>query len=200
MKTFEAIFQHGKFYDAKTKSRIFIKEGAKATLVLDDKDVMKSDPYNEKQEIDKTIDVLADIKEKIAARKLSAYKKIASANASVNFIIKAGKKDSNGNYPVSCIFTLVLLQDLYMVQRRATDAYGVVYSSPCIVEKANPELPCFEKIQAYSLNDAYMKTYDWYFAHYGKPTTNIYQHFSLVDGEGQKHFGQLRMFPLKLNF
>jgi hypothetical protein len=195
MEAFKAIFQHGKLYNRETKQRIHIAEKAMVTIILENKDIMSNDPYNEEHEVEEDLEILKEIEKKLEEKKIASYKKIASANSYLTFEIKAGKKSKAGSQALSYKCRLKILNDLYIIQKNSTNCYGVVYPCSCIVEETFPNIPFFEKIHAYSLNDAYMKTYDWYFTHYGKPTTNIYDHFSLENKAGQNHLCQLRMFP-----
>ena len=98
---------------------------------------------------------------------------------------------------IECNFTVVLNQSLFLLKKFKNSLYGIVYPCCCTVEKETIEnLKHFEPVYAYSLNDAYMKTYDTYFALYGKPTTNIYNSFQLVINKIEsKILALLRMWP-----
>jgi hypothetical protein len=189
MKAFEAVYRHGKLYDQETKKRILIKEGAIAILVLQEKYLMNEDPYNKPVKCKNSDDLLAEIE----GKKYYSSKKLAGINDKLSFVIKAGKNTDTKSNRIECEFTINLLEDLFLFQKTKETKYGLVYPCACVVESAN-SLQSFEPIYAYSLNDAYMKTYDFYFALYGKPTANIYDHFWLINGDDKKLLAQLRMY------
>lgn len=75
-------------------------------------------------------------------------------------------------------FEVTLLEDLYIVRAKIAD--GQVKVEPCACVVANQsgyDLPYFEPVNAFSLNDAYSKTYVLYFNVFGKATTNVYDSF-----------------------
>lgn len=192
MKIFNAIYVHGKLYDIESEKRIILDENAKLNVIVEEKYILEKDPYNSPGESQSEEDLIASINKK----KYADYKKLASVGEKLNFIIKAGKKGKHKS-AIECTFTVILNQSLFLLKKHKNSQYGVVYPCSCVVEEEKTKfLKHFEPVFAYSLNDAYMKTYDTYFALYGKPTTNIYNNFQLINKDKPILLSQLRMWPV----
>ena len=190
-KTFDAVYRYGKLYDAETKTRILVAEGAKLLVIVNEIDILPKDPYNHYEE-PRTKEA---IEEELKRKKFFRYRLLAERDSCLQFQIKAGKANKNGKYRMEHTFTVRLLSELYMVQKTKANKYGIVYPASCVVESVTGDLPNFEPIYAYSLNDAYMKTYNFYFALFGKPTINIYNnYFLLKDGKQESLFSK-RIWP-----
>lgn len=190
---FNVIFAHGKLYDKETKNRILIDESSEAYVIIEESFLLENDPYNHESELSSEEEIISELQSKDYAE----FKKLADAHSKMHFYINAGKK-GKGQKVMSCQFTLRLLEPLYLIKKEAKSQKGVVHSCSCIVEKEDTkQLQFFEPIHAYSLNDAYMKTYDSYFALYGKPTINIYTNFKLLRNDKIELLSELRMWPLK---
>lgn len=175
--TFEAEYRYGKLYDKKTGKRILIAEDANVTIVVNNTDILDKDIFNHAFQTRSKEAIEEEIKE----YKYYRYWLFASRGSLLRFQIKAGKTGRGKTKVINRNFNLRILSELYMVQKKENDIKGVVYPTTCVVESVEGGLANFEPIYAYSLNDAYMKTYDFYFALYGKPTTNIYSNFQLIE-------------------
>jgi hypothetical protein len=178
--TLDAEYRYGKLYNVETGKRILIAEDAKVMVIVKEGDILEKDPYNHYIEPPKKEKIEKELEEKKKANKCFRYELIAERGSYLKFQIKAGKANKDGKYFIERTFKVKLLAELYMVQKKEGDSNGVVYPACCVVESVEGELPRFEPIYAYSLNDAYMKTYDFYFALFGKPTTNIYNNYFLI--------------------
>jgi hypothetical protein len=193
MKAYKAIIRHGKLYDLESNKRIFIKENGKLIIAIDESQLLKEDPYNKPLKMvteDENLEY-----EKALRKKHFSVKLIASTSDELKFTIKAGKNTETSNYAMQCTFRVKLLGNLYMLQKHKENEYGLVSPCPCIVDfDYGSELKNFEQIYAYSLNDAYSKTYEYYFSLYGKSTINIYNNFYLIKEAKEKLLAQLRMF------
>ena len=192
MKIFNANYLHGKLYDVESGKRIILDENASLDIIVQEKYILEKDPYNVEAEIKSEEELLESIQKK----KYAAYKKLAQVGDKLTFVIKAGKM-GKGQVSIESTFTVVLKQSLYLTKRYENSLYGLVYPCSCVVEEETTnKLLHFEPVHAYSLNDAYMKTYDTYFALYGKPTTNIYNNFRLTVNKKSTLLFQLRMWPV----
>ncbi|ANE50632.1 hypothetical protein [Flavisolibacter tropicus] len=189
MKSFNVVYRYGKLYDRDTNKRILISEEAEFGLFIEEYKLLSVDPYNKPTPPRDAEQLYKEIQEK----KYYSFKKIAERGDTLEFTIKAGRAKGQTKYKVQCTFTLRLLEELYMFKKENTTASAVVYGCNCVVDAVRgDQLSGFEPIYAYSLNDAYMKTYDFYFALYGKPTANIYNEFDLINGMGRTPLRQLR--------
>ncbi|GAB3589595.1 hypothetical protein [Hymenobacter daeguensis] len=114
------------------------------------------------------------------------------------FQISAGTVHTNGRKKrIVSWFEVELLEDLYLTRKTRTGA-GTVADCKCVVRRElDQRLTFFEPVYAYSLNDAYSKTYVLYFNIFGKGTTNVYTHFYLGSqeaGPSEEPLEKLRKF------
>jgi hypothetical protein len=190
MKAFKAVYRHGKLYDLENNKRILIKEDGMLNLLIDDNQLMQEDPYNKPLQGKNS----EELKLEIENKKYHSFKLLAQRDENLVFKIKAGKNTETKKYSMECSFKLRLLSDMYLFQKTKETIYGLIYPCACVVEEASASLKNFEPVYAYSLNDAYMKTYDFYFSLFGKPTANIYNHFWLIQGDKKTLLSKLRMY------
>lgn len=194
MKAYKAIIEHGKLYDQETKKRIHIHEGSNFIITIEERFLSSEDPYNVFEDPASPDEILARIK----AKEYYRFKKLADRGSEMSFTIKAGKRHEKATQAMECCFKVKLNEELYLIQKSAGDTAGVVFECNCVVEEEiTKRLNFFEPVYAYSLNNAYMKTYDSYFSLYGKPTANIYNHFYLHQNKDRLFLADLRTWSLK---
>jgi hypothetical protein len=192
---FKTVYRHGKLYDTATNKRIVLQEGSVVELIVQEKDILNLDAYNLELAPTKSEDVHQALVIKKEKGKVFSFKKIADQGNCLSFTIKAGKRNTKtGTYAIESKFVVRLLSDLYMIRKDEKDIYGKVSDCSCVVESAL-NLDNFEPFYAYSLNDAYTKTYEFYFSLYGKSTTNVYNSFWLHDGKDKTLLSQFRVYP-----
>ena len=210
MKTLRAEFRNNQLWNldapAAEPERLVFRDGSEVVITLrDGADLHKPDPGNVPYEMPSDLH-LADMRRKahFAGEALLAEEKgkffqsrcIMERGELLYFTISAGIKHSGGRTDhFESYFVLELLEDLYLV-RTKPDGQGEVTPCRCVVRtESGNNLRFFEPVHAYSLNDAYSKTYVLYFSIFGKGTTNVYTHFSVKPLRGKKHLLQeLRHF------
>lgn len=73
---------------------------------------------------------------------------------------------------------MTLLEDLYIYNKKKEPKDARFFECQCLVSKCLDEgFMFFEPTYAKSLNDAYTKTYELYFAMFGKSTANAFDRF-----------------------
>lgn len=168
MKAYTAKYQHGFIYDQQTGKRLLIANGSDLTVTVMEKDLLDQDPYNEPLIPSNVDEKLINLKDKGYIEGL----KIMSKGEALYFEISAGfkgKKEDRNIYQ----FVIVLQEDLFGARKSSGKDYDLI-DCKCIIKECRTEnLEFFEEIHSYSLNDAYMKTYDFYFRLFGKPSANV---------------------------
>lgn len=201
MKTIRAEFRNHQLWNLdaplENPERLVFKNGSEVVITLRSADdLYKQDPGNEPYEIPENLR-LADAKRRLqfAAQatvaeetdnKFFESRCIMKRGELLYFTISAGIKHTGGRKEhFDSYFEVELLEDLYLVRKTKTGK-GEVAPCHCIVRaETGNNLRFFEPVHAYSLNDAYSKTYVLYFSIFGKGTTNVYTHFSLEPRRGK---------------
>jgi hypothetical protein len=190
LKTCEVVYRHGKFYDKENGTRLIIKEGATLGIEIYKTNLLEIDPYNMPLQKVASEKLLKAIEKK----NFHSFKKIADKSDFLSFTIKAGKRTDKGGCAIQCDFSVTLLSDLYLFKKTPETVYGLVFDCSCVVDSTTGSLENFEPIYAFSLNDAYTKTYDWYFGFFGKSTTNVYNNFWLIKNNEKKLLSKIRIY------
>ena len=166
MKTKNAVYQYGHLYD-ELGQRILLAESSRIEIIFNERDVLPNDPYNSELKARSTEEIKQALKKSKYIEGICALK----ANSIVYFEISAGFKHKKKEHAIYK-FQVRLLDDLYLARKEKDKNYSIT-DCHCIVEKClSKNLEYFEPIYGKSLNNAYMKTYDFYFRLYGSPTTN----------------------------
>lgn len=180
MKAYDIVYKYGHLYDKNTQKRLIIKDGAKITITIDTKDLLEKDPNIIEMEILNNEKKEMQIKEFSDRLGMKSFTKILSAGEFLYFRIKAGvRKGDEQTEPFQSVFRVRLLEDLYVYNKTKDVTDVSFFECQCEVEKCMTELEFFESIRAASLNDAYTKTYELYFAMFGKSTANAFKRFFL---------------------
>lgn len=172
MKSIDAIYKFGNLYDRKTHNRILLEDGSDISITVNIENVMAEDPNLHPDNLLNSVEKEKEVKE--AQKK---YWKLFNAGKLLFFEISAGIKRKTGTEPIRCLFQLKLLEDLYIYNNRDEPKYARFFDCHCQVEKCLTNFDFFELIYAKSLNDAYTKTYELYFAMFGKSTCNAFDRF-----------------------
>lgn len=175
MNSIDAIYKFGNLYDRKTRKRILIKDGREISIVLNDGDLSPDDPNIKQQPV--LLNSMQKRQEIFNHLGNTKKWKLFDSGKLLYFQITAGIKRDYGIEPVHCKFQVRLLEDLYIYNKRNEVKYARFYDCHCHVEKCLTEFDYFEDLNATSLNDAYTKTYELYFAMFGKSTCNAFDRF-----------------------
>lgn len=183
MKSIDAIYKFGNLYDKATKRRIIINDGAEVSITLQSSnDLLSEDPklpqkapLNAKEKEDAVIAFCQKQQEQ------TKYWKLFKKGKHLYFEISASVKSRDGMEPFHYIFELELLEDLYIYNKRNEPKYARFIDCACQVQKCSPQFEFFEPMMATSLNDAYTKTFELYFAMCGKSTCNAFDRFAESD-------------------
>jgi len=167
MEAINVIYKFGNLYDKTTKKRIVINDGTEISLVLNSRnDILPEDPN-----LTDTKPLLnAEQKEqevKIFCKKqarTTRYWKLFTEGKALFFEISAGVRTRNEVKVFRYTFKIALLEDLYIYNKKSEPKYARFFDCRCKVQECFPEFDFFEPIAATSLNDAYTKTYELYFA------------------------------------
>lgn len=171
MKKIDTVYKFGNLYDVNTRKRLVISDGATVSLTIDPEDVLKEDPNLKPKRILKKEEKEDQIKKTIGNYK---YWNLFQAGKLLYFKISAGVKRKDGTEEIVIIFELRLLEDLYIYNKRKEPKYARFFDCHCLVERCFGNLDFFEPMYATSLNDALTKTYELYFAMFGKSTANAF--------------------------
>lgn len=168
MKAFNAIYRYGYLYDADTNERILLAEGSPLSVTVQREDLLSVDPYNQPRPN-------ASLEDKLAKLKRQGFTQAAvllPKGDPLYFEVNAGVR-SKKSRTLYCLFKLRLEEDLLAARKDIAKPLQLVECNCTVTACLSDNLPSFEPIYAYSLNDAYSKTYDFYFRLYGKQVTNV---------------------------
>lgn len=172
MKSIDAIYKFGNLYDRQSRKRIFLEDGSDISLVVNIENILAEDPNLKPDKLLTSIEKEAEVK-----KAQINYWKLFPAGVHLFFEISAGVKRKNETEPIRCTFRLKLLEDLYIYNNKSEPKYARFFDCHCQVEECMANFDFFELIYAKSLNDAYTKTYELYFAMFGKSTCNAFDRF-----------------------
>lgn len=196
MKPIEAIYRHGRLYDLNTQQSINLREEAKIILIVDSANHLNAnDPYIAPTEIRTPEQVLKEVQQ----AGYYEYRKVFNREQKLYFTITAGHRDADRTQRVTCQFEVTLLEELYLRRGSADQNEGKFHPTcHCVVSDClTPNvLPRFEPVYVDSLNQAYTKTYETYFARFGSSAANIYDKL-FTNPEQTKSIRALRYFPVK---
>jgi hypothetical protein len=177
MKSIDAIYKFGNLYDRKTRRRVLMEDGAQIAVVINENDLLNEDPNLKPENLLNSADKKDAVSLFISGKGKSW--KLLDANQILYFEISAGIKKKTKTEHFNFIFEFKLLEDLYIYNKKSEPNGARFYDCHGIVEKCTPVFDYFEAIYAKSLNDAYTKTYELYFAMFGKSTANSFDRFFL---------------------
>jgi hypothetical protein len=200
MKVISTEFHNGHFWQRDPKTggarRLVFHNGSEVVVTVNsDQDLYPNDPANlphpapadpKRADLKRALYFAAlALKAESKAGQYFEATRIMRRGDVLYFQISAGTVHTNGRKEkIVSWFEVELLEDLYLTRKTRTGE-GTVADCQCIVRRELDErLTFFEPVYAYSLNDAYSKTYVLYFNIFGKGTTNVYTHFYLESREG----------------
>ena len=199
MKVISTEYHNGHFWQRDSATgvarRLVFHNGSEVIVTVNsDKDLYSEDPqnipYTEPENPSladaKRASYFAALTKKAEEKKGHYFEalRIMQRGEVLFFQISAGTVHTNGRKErIVSWFEVELLEDLYLTRKTRTGA-GTVADCKCVVRRElGQRLAFFEPVYAYSLNDAYSKTYVLYFNIFGKGTTNVYTHFYLGNRE-----------------
>jgi len=175
MKSIDGIYKYGNLYNRETGKRILIEDTTEISIVLNESRLLAEDPNN------KPHDNLNEEEKKQAVFKnlgpIVSNWRLFESGKILYFDISAGVRKTERNDFIYRKFQVRLTEDLYIYNKRDGVEYARFFDCNCVVEASFPKLDYFEPVYAKSLNDAYTKTYELYFAMYGKSTCNAFDRF-----------------------
>jgi hypothetical protein len=177
MKSIDAVYRFGNLYNRKTLKRILMEDGAEIAIVLNESDVLTEDPNLKPDEILDSEKKREQIKAFLPNEASGKIWKLFKEKKYLYFQISAGVKRKNGVEPIHFLFKLKLLEDLYIYNKKEDPKYARFWDCHCLVEECLSKFEFFEPLYCTSLNDAYTKTYELYFAMFGKSTANAFDRF-----------------------
>lgn len=181
MKAFTAKYKYGFLYDTEKKERILLAEDSKLTVTVQEEDLLKEDPYNLSNHPISRAEQL----ETLAKKGYKEAVEIKSRGDKLYFEITAGVR-SKKLETFKCLYEVILQEDLFGARKDLSKDFDLV-ECHCVVDKClTDNLAFYEPIYAYSLNDAYSKTYDFYFRLYGKQAANAKERFMEEPGGNKK--------------
>lgn len=178
MKAIDAVYKFGNLYDRVSKKRILIDDGAEISIVLNSNDLLAEDPNLKPKKFHSAKEKQDEVNQFIIKEGEGKYWKLFDRDKLLFFKISAGVKRKIKTEQIHCLFQLRLLEDLYIYNKKADPKYARFFDCHCLIEKCLSDFEFFEPIYATSLNDAYTKTYELYFAMFGKSTCNAFDRFS----------------------
>ena len=177
MKSLNVIYKYGHFYDKETGKRIIIKDSTELAIVISSNTAMlPADPLN----LPNTVRSIEEFESNISSLKgFKRMKKILDKGSKLSFTISSEILTSDPPEKYTIKFGLTLIEDLYIYETSKIS----LSKSYCVVdEMLQGNLPYFEPLHAYSLNEAHHKTFVHFFNKFGHATANAFTKFSLPNG------------------
>lgn len=195
MKPIEAIFRNGRLYDLTTNQSINLREDARIVLIVDSLNHLNpTDPYIAPTAVRTTDEVLKEVQQ----AGYYEFRKVFNREQTLYFTITAGHRDTGRSNRVTCQFEVTPLEELYVRRSDARQNEGKFHTTcHCVVSSClTPDvLPKFEPVYVDSLNQAYTKTYETYFARFGSSAANIYDKL-FMDQQQTQSVRALRYFAV----
>ncbi|MEI8048513.1 MAG: hypothetical protein WCI92_14110 [Bacteroidota bacterium] len=186
MKVINAIYKHRHLYNVDTRKRIILDENSEISITVNENSILKEDPYNPPHTTLLTRKQLID---KIEKENLF-FRLFLEKGSKLWFTVNAGekvKKDKTPRYPSdeipenfvnnkdSYLFEIELQEDLFWVSNEQYPKKADVYSCACtVIRECHNQLHFFEPIYSPSLNQAYTRTFEFYFPLYASANASIY--------------------------
>lgn len=182
------VYKYGHFYNAETGERLIIKEDSEMILLLP----QAKDSFLPRDLLQTPFETRTDqaITEQLEKKK--GFKKCAKLlppDSLLCFNISSGFEENGQKKRVQYTFELLLNESLFIYR---TSASSLAECSCTVTRVVDQDMRFFEPIEAYSLNDAYMKTYVHYFNTFGKGTCNAFDTFYQQLGQKKSFVRQLR--------
>ncbi len=175
MKNLNAKYKYGHLWDKTTGKRIILKDNSEI-LIAGDNNCFEIQDLNNHPIIPLS---KSKILEKVKLTdNLSKYQIILDRGSILYFEIKVTLKKEDMER-IECVFEVELLEDLYIFTKTTwKNTLPNLFDCACAVRsEVTNRLEFFEPIFAYSLNNAYEKTYTHYFANQGSSTCNAFDRF-----------------------
>lgn len=179
MKSIDVIYKLGNLYNRETQKRIILADGAPMAIVVNPEDVLDQDPNLTPETPQTAQEKESEIRLHVSKERGALYWKVFDAGKKLYFQISAGVRQRNNvTEKITLAFELTLLEDLYIYNKKEEPKDARFFECQCLVSCCLDEsFLFFEPTYAKSLNDAYTKTYELYFAMFGKSTANAFDRF-----------------------
>lgn len=182
MKSFQIIHKHGKFYDASTKRRILLKEGAQVLLAADDDAFTHEDPLNKAFAESELLDNYAKQDAITSIPDLAAFHRCMFAGQHLDFYFTLSH--TKAREQTMYMFRLMLQEDLYLIRKKGykNQESADFASCKCVVHDClSKNIDFFEPIFATSLNNALSKTIAFYFPNQRTAGGSVYLHMHIPE-------------------
>jgi len=194
MKALNAIYKHRHLYNRDTGKRIILDENSEISITVNESSLLKEDPYNPSHETLRTREQLIYLLKEPGKFytlflekgsklwfRVNAGEKVKKNKNSGTKSDKEGKDDFANNKDIY-LFEIELQEDLFWVSDNKEFKNAVVFECACTVTReCYDHLLFFEPIFAPSLNQAYTRTYEFYFPMYASANASIYNKISLSE-------------------
>lgn len=191
MKAINAVYKHRHLYDATSGKRIILDENSKISITVQEDSLLKEDTYNlPHKDIRTTEELIIAIKEDYkffhlflerGSRlyfRVNAGEKV-KANRKQKFLSSNDGLETFDDNKDIYLFEIELQEDLFWVCIDE-NKQPIVYDCACIVTKELlNRLKFFEPVYAPTLNQAYTRTFEFYFPLYGSANASIYNKISV---------------------
>jgi hypothetical protein len=197
MKAINAIYKHRHLYNLDTGKRIILDENSLVSITVMEDSLLKDDPYNPPDKILRSREqLIAEIE-----KEHKYFKLFREKDSKLWFRVNAGERVKKNkasrilseieeqelfiNNRDAYLFEIDLQEDLFWVCNDLDFNNSAVYKCACtVVKECYNHLRFFEPIYAPTLNQAYSRTYEFYFPLYGSATTSIYNTIIVSDKRG----------------
>lgn len=177
MKSYTIIFKNNKFYEVETGKRVFPKDGFTFLIASDSECFDNNDPLNGPHNPQNIRNAADKLKEVLASENLKSYALFLPAKTHLFFKVSLSKK-KNTQEAIHYKFRLTLLEDLYLYYSTTwkDNTFAESLNCKCIVDvDVLGNVDFFEPIYAASINEAYSKTRQFYFANQGTAGASAYK-------------------------
>lgn len=177
MKSYNIVFKNNKFYEAEAGKRVFPKDGGIFLIASDSECFEDNDPLNLPHQPQSILNTAEKLQELLDLENLKSYSLFLPANTHLFFKVSLSKK-KNTQEAMHYEFRLTLLEDLYLYYSTTwkDNSFAESFNCKCIVDvDVLGNVGFFEPIYANSINEAYSKTRQFYFANQGTAGASAYK-------------------------
>jgi hypothetical protein len=185
MKSINLIYKNGHFYDAESKQRLELADGAEVMLVVTDPEFVKPQEFVGETPNPKTVEALNNkLKRLKENREVQQYELLYPRGTHLYFTIPIAI--DNKTY-TQYDFQVELLEELYAIIKTSwKDQSAGLYDCTCVViDNPSQNIDFFEIVCAKSLNELYKNTYVHYFRNKGNPACNAMDRFYLNENPNE---------------
>lgn len=177
MKSINLIYKNGHFYNATTKNRLELADGAEVMLVVSNEKMLEPQEFvGEKSETKNSKELNNELKALKNKGEVQEFEVLYEIGTHLYFNIPIAIDKKNYAYYE---FQIELLEDLYaFIKTSWKDKTANLYDCACrVISNPTQNIDFFEEVYAKSLNEVYKNTYVHYFRNKGNPACNAMDRF-----------------------